>query len=262
MDNSTVRGNATLFDGTLLETTGTASLVNLKDGPRMQLGVTSRGKVHTDRLVLEKGESRLEGSGRYRIEARDLQVLPESPATAARVVLRGSEKVAVEALAGSVRVTTEDGVLLARLESGTALEFEPQAAGATPPVSVTGCLTGNLGTFLLSDETAKVAFELRGRDLSQYAGQRVAITAVTMKEVRPVQGAVQVIQVTGVKRLPGGCPVPAAARPNSPASSAGAAKAGGIGGTTKAVIAGVAIASVAGGTALGLTGREEDTISR
>jgi hypothetical protein len=35
-----------------------------------------------------------------------------------------------------------------------------------------------------------------------------------------------------------------------------------MGGTTKAVIAGVAIASVAGGTALGLTGREEDTISR
>ena len=261
LDNSAVRGNATVFEGAVLETSGTPSLVSLQDGPRMQLGATSRGKFHSDRLILEKGESRLEGAQRYRIEARSLRILPDSPGTAARVALREPGRVAVEALAGQVRVTTRDGILLAKLESGTTLEFQPQAAGAAPPVSVTGCLTGAGGLLLLLDETAKVTFELRGQDLSQYAGQRVAITAVVLKEVRPGQGATQVIQVTSVKRLGGSCPVPAASAPKG-SGPAGAAKSAGIGTTTKAVIAGVAIASVAGGAALGLTGEEKDTISR
>jgi hypothetical protein len=147
------------------------------------------------------------------------------------------------------------------LEAGTALEFAPQGAGASPPVSVSGCLVGSASRFLLNDETAKVTFELRGPDLKKYAGQRVAITAVALREESPSQGATQVIQVTDIKVLGGGCPV-AGSTTSSKKGPSATAKAGGLGTTGKAVIAGVAIASVAGGTALGLRGDEKGTISR
>jgi hypothetical protein len=257
LDRSAVQGNATLFEGAVVETTTTPSLVRLQDGPRMQLGSTSRGKVYGDRLVLEKGEGQLEGTQSYRIEARELRILPESADSVARVALGEPGRVTVAALTGGVRVTTADGILVAKLERGTTLEFEPQAAGASAPVSVTGCLTGLNGRFLLKDDTANVSFELRGQDLGQYAGQHVTITATVLKEVRPGQGAVQVIQVTQIRRLAGACPV-AASNP----SKGGVAKKGATSGTTKVVIAGVAIAAAAGGTAIGLTGDEKQSISR
>ena len=251
LDRSAVQGNATLFEGTVVETTATPSLVRLQDGPRMQLGSTSRGKVYGDRLVLEKGEGQLEGALGYRIEARELRILPESTDTVARVALGKPGRVTVAALTGGVRVTTADGTLVARLERGTALEFEPQAAGASAPVSVTGCLAEVDGHFLLKDDTANVSFELQSDDLARYRGQRVTVTATVLKEARPGHGAVQVIQVAQIKTLAGTCPVPAA----TPSKGA-------LSGTTKAVIAGVAIAAVAGGTAIGLTRNDKQSISR
>jgi len=225
----------------------------------MTIGSSSRGKVYGDRLVLEKGEGRLEGSRQYRIEASSLRVEPESSKTAARVAYGQPGKVTVAALAGAVRVTTADGVLLAKLEPGMMRVFEPQAAAAAAPVSVAGCMSTAKTCFLLRDETANLDFELRGRDdFGRYVGQRVAITATPLRDVKPKTAGAQVIQVTQVTPLGGGCII--AQRPDATQS----AKAAGVSGTTKAVIAGVAIAAVAGGAALGLTGDEDSdqTISR
>ncbi len=219
----------------------------------MQLGSTSWGKIYGDRLVLEKGEGQLEAALQYRIEARSLRIVPDSTATVTRVALREPGRVTVAALTGGVRVTTADGTLVAKLERGTTLEFEPQAAGASAPVSVAGCLAALDGRFLLNDDTASVSFELQGEDLARYTGQHVAVSAIVLKEVRPRGGAVQVIQVTQIRRLAGACPVAAA----SPSKAKGR-----LSGTTKAVIAGVAIAAVAGGTAIGLTGNDKPSISR
>ena len=79
----------------------------------------------------------------YRIEARSLQIMPDSSEATAHVALQGSSRITVAALAGVVRVTTAEGTLLARLEPGRALQFEPQAAGGAAPFAVTGCLDGS-----------------------------------------------------------------------------------------------------------------------
>jgi hypothetical protein len=261
LNNSSISGNATVFEGAVLETSSTPSVVSLQNGSRMQLGVASRAKFYGDRLVLEKGAGELETSQAYRIEAEDLRIVPESSGAATRVALREHGKVAVVAMRGSANVTKGDGTLVARLETGTALEFALQDAGASAPVSVSGCLAVSPGGFLLNDETAKVTFELRGQDLAKYAGQRVSVSAVVLRQERPGQGATQVIQATAVKVLGGSCPVPGATVPGNSRPTA-TAKAGAAGTTGKAVIAGVAIAAVAGGAAVGLAGEEKSTISR
>jgi hypothetical protein len=261
IDRTRVQGNATLFDGGVLETDSAPSLVRLQSGSEMQLGSTSRGRIYKNRLVLEKGEGQIDKASDFRFEALGLRILPDSSGTKARVALLGTGRVVVSALAGTLRVTTAEGTLVARLEPGRALEFEPQVAGAAAPFSVSGCVTAADNRFVMKDSTANVSFELRGQNLEQYAGLHVEITAVELKGVEPGQGATQVIQVVRIYRLTGSCAVHPTAAKGSPGGTT-AAKTAGKAGTTKVVIAGVAIAAAAGGTALGLTGTESVPISR
>ena len=254
LDSSPVQGNTTLFDGGVLETKSFPSVLTLQSGSEIRLGSASRGRIYRDRLVLEKGEGQMDKASNFRFEALGLRVLPDSSGTKAHVTLLGNQRVVVSALAGNVRVTTGEGILVARLEPGSALEFEPQVAGASAPFNVSGCVAVEGVQFVLKDATANVSLELRGMDLGQYAGQRVEITGTELKGVRPAAGITQVIQVTKIARLGGSCPIPtAAAKP---------AKAAGMAGTTKVVIAGVAVAAVTGGVVLGLTGGDSPTVSR
>jgi hypothetical protein len=256
IDNAPVRGNTTLFEGATVETSAATSLVQLQGGARMHLGSASRGRVYSDRLVLEKGEGQMQNARHYRIEARSLQIMPDSSEATAHVALQGTSGITVAALAGVIRVTTAGGRLLARLEPGRALQFEPQAAGGAAPFAVSGCLAAVGNSFILKDETAQVSFEVRaapGLELSSLAGKRIEVTANGPKGTRPVAGAAEVIYANQVKLIEGACPMPAA----SPAP--GTKRTAGMSGATKAVIAGVVIGGAAGGIALGLTGEETRT---
>ena len=253
IDNAPVRGNATLFEGAMVETTATPSFVQLQGGARIHLGSGSRGWVFKDRLVLEKGEGQMDKALHYRIEARSLQITAESSAATAHVALQGSSGITVAVLAGMVRVTTAEGTLLARLEPGRALQFEPQAAGGGAPFVVTGCLAAVDNSFILKDDTAQVSFEVRpapGMELSSLAGKHIEVTANGPQRTRPIAGAAEVIYADQVRLVEGACPMPGAAPTPSGKRNAG------MSGTTKAVIAGVVIGGAAGGVALGLTGAE------
>src|SRR5215472_13633403 len=89
VDHARVVGNATLFDGTVVETGQVAGDLRLNTGARMQLASESRGRVFQDRLVLERGVGQLQGKG-YRIEARSLRIVTDEPVAAARVALSGT----------------------------------------------------------------------------------------------------------------------------------------------------------------------------
>src|SRR5258706_7098847 len=76
VDQATVMGNATLFEGTVIEThAGLTSLV-LPGRARVSLAPLSRGKLYGDRMILEKGEARLEQGAAFRLEARGLVIQP------------------------------------------------------------------------------------------------------------------------------------------------------------------------------------------
>jgi len=262
VDRATVQGNATVFDGTTLETMNSDSAVRLNNGASVKLGAGSRAKLFTDRLVLERGEGRLERAAGVKIETQNLLISLEGASPAAAVSVSKPGSVRVAALAGGVNVRTTEGVLIARLEPGTALELQPQA-GASAPISVSGCLSSQFGNkFTLKDETANVTFEVRGTDLAKYAGQRVAIKASAIPQVTGDKGTSQVVQVLEIKVLGGGCPTPIGKDASGGNKSTGAAKTAAVSaGTKKAIIAGVVIAAAAGGAAVGLTGEDKEAKS-
>ena len=243
VDNSQVWGNATLLDGTTIETARVASQLHLNSGARLELAAESRGKVHQDRLILERGAGQLENSASFRIEARGLRVFATGNA-AAQVGFDKENRVVVAARNGPVRVTTEAGIVVANVEPGAPLALQPQVAGAAPPAKLRGCLEAKNGRYLLRDETAKVTVELVGPGLAAEVGNVIEVEGVTDLVAKPAAGATQVVKVSAMKRV-GSCKAPPAVPP--PAAAAGG-WAGLATGAKIAIIAGVTV----GGTVLGM----------
>ena len=161
--------------------------------------------------------------------------------------------------------------MVARIEAGEAMNFEPQTAGATAATHASGCLLEKGGKFILVDRTTNVVLELQGTDLGKQTGNRVEVTG-RAETVKPqVADASQVIAVADMKLVAkGGCSAIAKKVGASAAAAAGAGAAGaagaaggaavcaaaagaatavGIGAGTVAVIGGVAAAATVGGLA-------------
>ena len=106
---------------------------------------------------------------------------------------------------GSVRVTNAGGLLVANLEAGNALSFDPQA-GAAGPTRVSGCLLRKDGKFLVVDQTTNVTLQVQGPGLDKEVGNRIEIAGAADPASPTVPGASQLINVQEVKRLgKGGC---------------------------------------------------------
>jgi hypothetical protein len=280
-----VVGNATLFDGSQVETAVASSEVRLSGGVRIRLAADSRGRVFRDRLVLEKGLGELESGSGYRIEALGLRVFPEGNNASGRVAVTAERKLQALALTGTLRVTVADGTVVALLVPGHALEFAPQAAtGVQAPFQMTGCLETREGRLVLRDPLTGVTEEVRGDRLDREVGRMIEVTAAVVPGAQPVAGALEVIQVSRFRRVSGECALPtapaeaqpAAAPPlqQQPAARAPAAAKptppppvakGGMSAGTKAVIAGVVVGGAgAGAYVYWKTKQNEDqgTISR
>ncbi len=256
IDDSSIAGNATLFEGNRIETGAISSQMQLNNGARMQLSAESKGVVYRDRLVLEKGTSRVEHAGSFQVEANSLRIRPASDA-AARVSLRDSGMVEVSALDGPVRVTASNGMLLASMQAGKTIDFTPESTPSpSAPTTITGCLESSSGKFLLTDETSLVRFELLGSGLDKEVGRRVQVSG----SVTPVPDSLSRVDSASVKELSkkcsnrsaGAAPAGAGAAGGSAAggAAAGAATGGVIGSigaaiAAHAVIAGVVVAGVA-----------------
>ncbi len=248
VDNSEVTGNATLFEGTTVQTLLTSSALELRNGARVLLASDSKGRIYGDRLVLEKGETQMEKGAGFRIEARNLRIIPETADSTARIALTGSSRVQVAALAGAFRITNARGVVVASLTSGSALEFDPQA-GEPAAAKMSGCIREKTGHYFVTDQTTKVTAELAGAGLEKEIGNQVEVIGTIDESATATGGASQLIRVSSVKRTGKGCP--ASAGTAAAGAATGGAAAGGtiISGTTIAIVGGVAAAATVGGLA-------------
>ena len=268
LNHATVRSNATLFEGAMVETGAAPARMDLTSGARLELESKSTVRVFGGHLVLERGATRIDRTARamagFLIEARSLTIQSDTSAATARIVLIGERRVEVSALAGSIRVFNSGGLLVAKIASGKALALEPYSMPG--PARMTGQLLTRSGHYLLTDETTSVTVEVAGStltepDLTKALGQRVEVKGSARPGATPVSDAAQVIEVAQVTPAP---PVSGSAPAGrAPAGSGGAggtapAGAGGAGGaatgaavsvTMLAVIGGVAAAAVVGGLA-------------
>jgi hypothetical protein len=295
LDNGAVSGNATLFEGNTLETLTEPSELRIQGGVRVLLDSGSRARVFGDRVVFEQGHGEWDSSRSYPVEALGLRVVPAGGASAGRIAYAGQRRVQIAALRGGLRVMNAGGAVVAVMAPGMALEFQPQAAaGAQVPFEMTGCVEQRDGRFVLRDLIAGVVEEIRGDRLDREVGNVVEVVAFELPNEQPVAGAMEVVQVTKLRRVRRGCPAPppsAAAAPaakpvaspkaappaappaaKTPAPAPPAAQpappvyapaGGGMSGAKKAVIAGVIVGGAGAGATVYLTRKkDEGTISR
>ncbi|HLW77513.1 MAG TPA: hypothetical protein VKS01_11015 [Bryobacteraceae bacterium] len=264
LDNASVRGNATLFEGASIETATVESSVELSSGAKVSLEPSSKGRFFGDRVILEKGAGDLEKSENLKFEARGLTIQPETGNASARIALSGAARIDVSALTGSLRVLNSHGLLVASVNAGRTIEFEPQPANA--PTKISGCLVFKNGHYLVSDETTNVVVEVAGPGLDKEKGNRVEVYGGYDPTATPVSDASEFVRVASVRRLGKGCAVTAAAGKGGKAGAAGGAAgaAAGLSMTTVAIVGGVAAAGVVGGLAAAhsLPGQGSGSVSR
>jgi hypothetical protein len=248
VDDALVAGNATLFEGITLRTDDVPSRLQLRDGTRVELASESLARVFGSRVLLEQGFGEMQTRSGYRVEARGLRVAAAGANSVARVRLDGENAVLVAAVKGPVRVFNATGLLLANVNTGTTLRFEPHAA-PQDSFQLGGCLLRKTGKFILVDQTSNQTVEVRG-DVAQLAaqmGNRVQITGAADPSAPPVAGATLAVKITTLEQSGlGGCLAAAILVGADPVGRAAAAeKPKGHG----AVIAGVAVVGAGGALA-------------
>ncbi len=196
VDGSTISGNATAFDGNLIETISARAVVQL-GREQITLSPNSIVKLYHGRSVLEKGTS-LVRDANHVIEAATLQISSTSKNSLLQVEMPGPNHISVAAHAGSIEVHNGAGLLIARLNAGMAVDFEPKS-GIMTSTNMTGVLEVRDGRFYLTDKTAHVTAELRGADLAKYSGKTVEVGGDIIPGTTPAGGASLVVQVTATK---------------------------------------------------------------
>jgi len=247
VDSGVVPRNATIFDGTTLQTDIVGSHISLKSGAEAWLGADSRGKLFRDHVDLEKGSANF---SKYGANANGLSIRTDGEGS---VSIHG-KAIEVASLSGDVHVFNAQGINVANLVPGKALNLTPQDAGASAPSSLTGCPVKTSSGLIMTDESSDVTVQLRGGKITPR--KRVTITGSMAANATPAKPATQVIDVTSVKEIGGPCKMgtasAAAAGAAGAGAAAGAAGAGAAGaaaagvGVTSAVVGGVAAAAAAG----------------
>jgi hypothetical protein len=233
-------GNATVFNGTTLQTQQTSSQVRLKDGAQVRFDLGSRGTLFSDHVDLQQGTARISD---YSANANGLSVRA-SGASSANVTMKG-KVVEVAALTGNVQVFNAAGMNVANLLPGRALDLRPADAGTKAPSSLTGCAVKSGNSFLLTDEASNVTAQLQGGNMK--VGTRVHVTGELVPNAKPVNPATQVIAVTGTTEAGGACaPVVSKKYQQNAGATAAPASAGASAGVSTGVIIGVSVAAAAG----------------
>jgi len=217
VDGASVRGNATLFDGSLVETASARSILQL-GALQVTLLPESRVKVFHDHL-----------------EAGSLHIASPVTQSALQVQTAGARHVAVASRTGNIEVRNAAGMLVANVHAGDSLNFDDQAAASTA-LRMSGVVQTRGGSFFLTDATTNVTVELKGSDLAKYAGKKVLVEGSSIPGAPAAAGASQVVQVISIQSLAAGAGGAAAATGLSLAARA-------------AIIGGVSVGGAAAGLA-------------
>jgi hypothetical protein len=193
VDSYVVKGNATLFEGTVVETGQATADLRLDKGTQITMSTSSRGTLYRDRLVLQHGKSMLSASSSFQLEANGLHVTPKMPNSLGVVSLKEGNAVEVAALNGSFGVTNDHGVLVANVPAGHAALFAMQVGDETPTAySGVGMVSYSNGNYYLTDSISDT-YEITCRDLKRYVGKEVSLSGTVQTAATPVQGATSVV---------------------------------------------------------------------
>jgi len=260
IDGSVVSSNGAIFEGAVVETSAALSVIQLGNA-EMTVAPESRVRVYQDHIVLEKGSGSVKDSAHRLIEAATMRIVPTTRESVVQIDINSPAQITVSARGGGAEVSNSAGILTARLSSGMALAFSPQAA-ADSAVKLTGTIESHGSSFFLTDKTTSLIVQLvESVDVSKNLGKRVEITGASVPGATLVGGASMLVRVATINPITdkktagaiaagtGGAAGGAAAGTAAGAGASGAAVAGISAVTVGAIVGGAAVAASVGGLA-------------
>jgi len=256
VDSYMVTGNATLFDGSVVETGKATADLRLNKGTEITMGAGSRGTLYRDRLVLERGASELSASTPFQVQAIGLRVVASEANSRGSVVMVSGNTVEVAALTGSFGITNSEGLTLASVRPGHPLSFAIDAGqtATVPAVKSEIKVTGTIGK--LEDGTFTITFngttyQVVGKDLTSLVGQTAKLHGTVLGSLSqgittgqtPADGLPLVFQLSGKN---GGVLATGAAAGTAGAVAGAAAGVGAGVGLSTAAIVGISIGAATG----------------
>ena len=204
VDGSTVQGDTTVFNGTVVETDDASANLRMGHGIDVTMSKSSKGTVYSDHFVLQRGASELTAPGPFEMEADGLRVIASKPNSKGIVTVTPKNAVEIATLAGSFQVRDGHGLLLSNVLPGQPLTFAMQAPASTSPyyISTIGML-GSQGGRIYLTTAENVKYELSGAKLQQFVGDKVLITG-TLNPAAEADGTAGTITVKTIKLNPGG----------------------------------------------------------
>jgi hypothetical protein len=253
VDGASVASNATLFDGSVVETDQATTALRLDKGVEVKLATASNATLYRDRLVLTKGTSEvLMGTRDFTVEANHLQVVPDKPYSRGVVSMQNAASVKVAVISGGFHVTNGSGLLLASIRPGSVMSFDGSGGqGATAPTTIIGCVIERDGKYYLQ-VPGGTEYLLTGNveELKHMVGKPEKVIGTPDPNAPPNSNTIIMTSHSVAARGSLACPLGAAG---------GAAGAGGISTTTE-VIVGTIIVGAAAGIAVGIYEAQQSSL--
>lgn len=255
VDGAPVVSNATLFDGSVVETDQATTAMRLDKGVEVKLATASNARLYRDRLVLQRGSSEvLLGTGSFTVEANRLQVIPDKPYSRGVVSMLNADSVKVAVISGGFHVTTGSGLLLASIRPGSVMSFDGNGGqGATAPTTIIGCVTERDGKYYLV-VPGGTEYLLTGNleELKHMVGKPEKVIGSADPNAPPNSNTIIMTSHSMAARGTLACPIGGGA-------ATGAGGAGGLSTTTEVVV-GTIIVGAAAGLAVGIYESQQSSL--
>jgi hypothetical protein len=205
VDGYTVRGDATVFNGSVVETADASASLRMGHGVDITMSKSSRGTIYRDHFVLQRGASELTAPASFQLEANGLRVSSAAPNTVGVVTVTPQNAVEIATLSGSFAVRDGEGLLLSNVLPGRPLTFAMQTEASTSPqfISTVGLLDYQNGQYYFTTDD-NVKYVLTGTDqLQKFVGDKVVVTGM-FNSAAPPAGTAGTIAVKTIYVNPGG----------------------------------------------------------
>lgn len=191
-----VKGTATLFENTAVETSEFSAVMRLDKGTEIKLASGSSGTLFHDRLVLSRGESELTAKSPFQLQASGLEVSASLPDSSGIVAIGPQNTVEVATLQGELNVTNSQGVLLAHVTPGAAISFDAGQAAPSAPGSAfadVGIESFDQGHYYLTSSQTGLKYQIVGNNLTRYVNVKIVINGKLLQGTPDHPLLVQVI---------------------------------------------------------------------
>jgi hypothetical protein len=202
VDWAAVRGNSTLVAGDVVEAMAMNTTITL-GATEITLLPESRAALYGDHTMLQRGTTLLRGASSHALEAGNLKIVPTSAHSLVRVGYSDRKLITISARAGAADIFTASGELLASLNPGSALAFEPNSgasgsgsgqASAQTGFVLKGKLTKTGGKYFITVPGKSYEVTSTTVNLESYVGKVISVTAIVVSTA----GGVTVVSVGSV----------------------------------------------------------------